>query len=44
MHITLRFAGFREIDQSNGLVTLEHDLRDVADYPSFMRLSIDDAI
>ena len=44
MHITLRFAGFREINRSDDMVILEHSLQELADPPRYMRLIADDSI
>ena len=44
MHITLRFAGFREIDRNQDVVVLEHDLQDLADLPRYIDLIADDSI
>jgi len=40
MNITFRFAGFREMQDNNGIVVLEHDLTNIPKQPRYMELIV----
>ncbi len=40
MNITYRFAGFREVESSGELVTLEHNLAEIPALPNYMKLIV----
>ena len=42
MYITYKFAGFRQIEDRGTSVMLEHDLSQIQDFPSYIRVLTDE--
>lgn len=38
MYVTYKFAGFREIENRNGILRLENDLRNIPTFPDYIRV------
>lgn len=42
MFVAYKFAGFREIDTTDGITLLENDLKDIPTYPPYLTLHVED--
>lgn len=40
MYITLKFAGFKEIEHKDGLILLENDFSHIQEYPKFLTVNV----